>query len=345
MDNKIAVKLTDVSKYFYLHSDRPTLGEQLNPFQRPTKFWALRGVNLIIKRGERFGLIGPNGAGKTTLLKIISGITRASSGQVKTSGRIVSLIELSAGFHPEMTARENVILNGLILGMTNKEISGKLRDILNFADIGKFENQPLYTYSSGMVLRLAVATLLTTDPDVLILDESLAVGDKEFVGKVNQELDRKLRKNMTVIIASHQEEFLKRFCDKLVELDKGKIVEKRPLRSWELVDEKSFIILRQILKRRGIIEMTINGISMLPNLGPNQKVKVKAAEISKIKPGEVVAYYSKYSRQITIHRVVKAEKMNSRWTLKTKGDNQLFGDSDKIDETVFLGRVELALIK
>jgi ABC-type polysaccharide/polyol phosphate transport system ATPase subunit len=203
MKNDIAIKLTNISKRYYLHPDKPTLVESLNPFKKPQEFWALKDINLTIKKGERIGIIGPNGAGKTTLLKIISGITKPTRGTVKIHGRIISLIEPTSGFHPEMSGFDNIFLNGTILGMSNEEIKYKLQQIIDFADIGKFINEPVFTYSFGMMLRLGMAIAVHSEPDILIVDESLSMGDSNFMTKMLHWIKSTVPKKITIINVSH----------------------------------------------------------------------------------------------------------------------------------------------
>ena len=156
--NTFAVKLTNISKHYIIHHEKPTLVERVINGKNE-KFKALDNINLEVKKGEILGIVGPNGSGKTTLLKIIAGITSPTTGKVKTSGRVVSLIDLEAGFHPELTGEQNIYLNGMLLGMSRKSISQKLRKIIEFADIGQFADAQLFTYSQGMKLRLGFSVV------------------------------------------------------------------------------------------------------------------------------------------------------------------------------------------
>lgn len=214
-----AIKLTTISKRYYLHPDKPTLVENLNPFKIATEFWALKNINLMIGRGERVGIMGPNGSGKTTLLKIIAGITRPTTGTVETHGRIVSLIELTAGFHPEMNGIENIYLNGLLLGLTRKYIQSELQNIITYADIGDFIHQPTYTYSSGMLLRLGFAIAIHANPQILLLDENLSVGDQAFSRKIETTITKTLG-SITLVVASHDQSLIKKFCTRVIQLHK-----------------------------------------------------------------------------------------------------------------------------
>lgn len=223
MKNNIAVSLTSISKKYTLHHEKPTLVENILKRKKQEEFWALKDINLTINKGEKVGIIGPNGAGKTTLLKIISGITIPTTGYIKTKGKVVSLIELSAGFHADLTGEENIMLNGLLIGMTKNQLKSRLKNIINFANIGNFIDSPFYTYSSGMALRLGFSIAIHANPDILILDEHLSVGDKDFRKKASNKLLKCLQKGKTIVIASHQIDFIKKNTDSACWLKAGKL--------------------------------------------------------------------------------------------------------------------------
>jgi ABC-type polysaccharide/polyol phosphate transport system ATPase subunit len=168
-------------------------------------FWALKNINLQINKGERIGIIGANGAGKTTLLKIICGITKQSHGEIKTQGKIVSLMDLEAGFHPDLTGNENILLNGLLAGMSTSEVEKNRDHIIKFAELENFIDSPFYTYSAGMKFRLAFAIAVACNADILVMDEVFAAGDVSFQKKSTDKLKRLLKKNndITTIICSH----------------------------------------------------------------------------------------------------------------------------------------------
>lgn len=224
--SKFAVKLSNISKKFVVHHEKPTLVE--NILQRKTKeeFWALRNIQLSIKKGEKVGIIGSNGAGKTTLLKIIAGITTPTAGVLRTQGKVVSLIGLAAGFQPDLTGEENIMLSGLLIGMSKDEIKAKMNEIIKFADIGTFIDASFYTYSSGMALRLGFSIAVQADPDILILDDTLAVGDKDFQKKSFNKIQEFFSQGRTIILVSHQLKFLQQNCDRLIWLYEGRIVKK-----------------------------------------------------------------------------------------------------------------------
>lgn len=188
------------------------------------EFWALKDVNLEIKQGDRVGIIGRNGAGKSTLLKILSRITEPTTGRVTIKGRVASLLEVGTGFHPELTGRENIFLNGAILGMSRAEIIRKFDEIVAFAEVEKFLDTPVKRYSSGMYVRLAFAVAAHLEPEILIIDEVLAVGDAQFQKKCLGKMGDVAREGRTVLFVSHNMQAVRNLCSKVILLDKGKIV-------------------------------------------------------------------------------------------------------------------------
>jgi lipopolysaccharide transport system ATP-binding protein len=187
-------------------------------------FYALNNISLTIKKGETVGIIGKNGAGKSTLLKIITGVLSPTSGSITINGRISSLLELGAGFNPEYTGIENIYLNGTVMGMSRKEVDEKMKDILDFADIGDFVYQPVKTYSSGMYVRLAFSVAINVSPDILIVDEALAVGDARFQMKCFKKLNDLKENGTTILFVSHAIDQVRSFCTKGVLINDGKII-------------------------------------------------------------------------------------------------------------------------
>lgn len=221
-NNIYSIQLTGITKQYTIHHEKPTLVERLMQ-GKTEKFYALKNISLHIKKGERVGIIGTNGSGKTTLLKIISGITTPTFGKVEVQGKIVSLIDLEAGFHPDLSGVDNIYLNGLILGMNKSVISQRLEAIISFAGIGKFIDAPLFTYSGGMKLRLGFSVAIHADPDILILDEIVSAGDENFQKKSQDFLKRFFLSGKTIVVVSHWLEFIKRNCEKVFVFDKGQL--------------------------------------------------------------------------------------------------------------------------
>ncbi len=223
MNNNIAIKLTNISKKYVLRHEKPTLVENIFRFRKKEEIWALKDINLGIKKGEKFGIVGDNGSGKTTLLKIISGITVPTEGRVEITGRVAALINLEAGFHPELTGEENIFLNGMLLGMSKKEIKNKFKKIIRFSGLENFIDTPFYTYSSGMALRLGFSIAVHSDPDILLIDEILAVGDQEFQQKSFQKMQDFFKKGKTIIFISHYLPTVVKLCPKTAWLEEGKL--------------------------------------------------------------------------------------------------------------------------
>ena len=186
-------------------------------------FWALRDINLQVERGEILGIIGRNGAGKSTLLKILSRVTAPSKGSIKIKGRIASLLEVGTGFHAELTGRENIFMNGAILGMSKREISSKLEEIIDFSGVENHIDTPVKRYSSGMYVRLAFAVAAHLEPEILVIDEVLAVGDMEFQEKCLGKVEKVAKAGRTVLFVSHNMAAIDTLCSKSILLDKGKV--------------------------------------------------------------------------------------------------------------------------
>ncbi len=226
MDEELAISLKNISKCYrrYAHPvDR--LKELLLPGKpRAEEFWALHNVNLDIPKGHTIGLVGRNGSGKSTLLQIITGVLQATTGQVAVIGRISALLELGSGFNPEFTGRQNVFFNGQLLGLEKREIEAKFDQIAAFADIGDFIEQPVKTYSSGMFIRLAFAVATSVEPDILVVDEALAVGDEAFQRKCFARIRTVQERGGTVLFVSHSAASVIDLCDSAILIERGKLL-------------------------------------------------------------------------------------------------------------------------
>lgn len=228
----IAIKVNHISKVYKLYNnpmDRLKESFGLVKKKKYTEYFALNDVDLEIRQGETVGIIGTNGAGKSTILKIITGVLNPTSGNVEINGRISALLELGAGFNMEYTGLENVYLNGTMIGFTRGEIDSKLNDILEFADIGDFIHQPVKTYSSGMFVRLAFAVAINIDPEILIVDEALSVGDVFFQAKCYHKFEEFKKMGKTILFVSHDLGSISKYCDRAILLNSGeKIAEGTP---------------------------------------------------------------------------------------------------------------------
>lgn len=220
MKNNIAIRLENISKRYTIHHEKPTLVERLAK-GKDEEFRALENINLTVRKGEKVGIIGPNGSGKTTLLKIIAGITTPTGGTIETYGRIVSLIDLEAGFHPDLTGEQNIFLNGMLLGLNKNDIRRKIDAIIDFADIKQFIDIPLFTYSDGMRLRLGFAIAVYANPDILILDEGISIGDRNFQIKSEHAIGEILRRGKTILVSTHILWFIEQCCRRVLILKNG----------------------------------------------------------------------------------------------------------------------------
>ncbi|MGG7153516.1 ABC transporter ATP-binding protein, partial [Clostridium neonatale] len=242
-----AIKVNQLSKMYKLY-DKPIdrLKESLG-FTRKILYhehYALNDVSFEIKRGETVGIIGTNGSGKSTILKIITGVLNATEGSVQVNGRISALLELGAGFNMEYTGIQNIYLNGTMMGFTKEEIDKKLNNIIEFADIGEFIDQPVKTYSSGMFVRLAFAVAINIEPEILIVDEALSVGDVFFQAKCYKKFEDFKKEGKTILFVSHDLGSIGKYCDRVVLLNKGtKLCEGDPK---EVIDIYKKVLVNQL---------------------------------------------------------------------------------------------------
>ena len=227
-----AIEVTNVTKIYrrYARSKQfATLksalltGSLIRDLQPDETFAALQGVSFEVAAGRTYGIIGRNGSGKSTALKLVAGITKPTTGTVKVNGRISALIELGAGFHPEISGRENVFINGIMLGLTKREVTRRFDEIVEFAEMQEFIDAPVKTYSSGMYMRLGFAVAIHVDPDVLLVDEVLAVGDAGFTHKCLDKFGEFKRRGKTIMLVTHSLSLVERFCDEALWLDAGKV--------------------------------------------------------------------------------------------------------------------------
>ena len=228
--SEFAIALENVSKSYRLWGRRSQFATLKSALLKrdlkaspETSVLALRDVSFAVDRGEAFGIIGRNGSGKSTILKLISGILKPTSGKIAVNGRIAALIELGAGFHPEITGRENIYINGIMLGLSRREIDQRFDKIVDFSGIGEFLDQPVKTYSSGMYVRLGFAVAVHVDPDILIIDEVLSVGDEEFSAKCVAKIQEMKYRGVTLVFVTHQLDQVRTLCDRALWLDHGQL--------------------------------------------------------------------------------------------------------------------------
>lgn len=228
-ENEIIVDIQDVSMCFNMTTEKITTFKEflIKKFKNQisyTEFWALKKVSFQVQRGELFGILGLNGAGKSTLLKVVAGVLKPTIGRVNVFGKMAPLIELGAGFDAELTARENIYLNGAILGYSKKEMDTKFNEIVSFSELEQFIDVPVKNFSSGMYARLGFAIATSTTPDLLIVDEILSVGDFKFQQKCEQKINEMVNKGTSVLLVSHSMEQIQSLCTRGVILEKGQVI-------------------------------------------------------------------------------------------------------------------------
>ncbi|MCR4923233.1 MAG: ABC transporter ATP-binding protein [Lachnospiraceae bacterium] len=250
MDSSVAIEINNLTKIYKLYDrNRDRIKEALHLSKNINfrEHYALNDVSMTVKNGETVGIIGTNGSGKSTILKIITGVLNPTYGEVKINGRISALLELGAGFNMEYTGLENIYLNGTMIGFSKAEIDSKLQDILDFADIGEFIDQKVKTYSSGMFVRLAFAVAINIDPEILIVDEALSVGDVFFQNKCYRKFEEFKKQGKTILFVSHDLSSISKYCDRVVLLEKGKkIGEGNPK---EIIDMYKKVLVGQLDKQ------------------------------------------------------------------------------------------------
>ena len=228
MKNDVVIEVKDVTKSCKIYTDKGKMLKEKILFRNRNRYEmrnVLKGISFEVKRGESIGLIGNNGCGKSTTLKLLSKIIYPNSGSIQIAGRVSSLIELGAGFHPDMSGRENIFINAAIFGLSRKETEKRLDSIIEFSELEEFIDNPVRTYSSGMYMRLAFSVAISVDADILLIDEILAVGDTNFQAKCFNKLREIKASGVTIIMVSHDSNMIERFCDRAIWLNDGRIVE------------------------------------------------------------------------------------------------------------------------
>lgn len=325
LGNDIAIDIKSVSKIYRIrHEKIPSLKQTILKLKRATyeEFLALDNVSFSVKHGETFGMIGPNGSGKSTILKLIARILRPTSGEVRVNGSLSALLELGAGFHPDLTGRENIYINAAILGMKKKEIDRKLNGIIEFSELERFIDTPVKNYSSGMYMRLGFSVAINVNPDILLVDEVLAVGDQAFQAKCYKVIYDFMKAGKTIIIVSHDLGTISDLCSKVVFLKDGEIKDiGKPLvvvakyRAYIEELDKKRIIEQQRAERRKIFKTVIED---------NRKVV----------DGEDIEKLSRLDSEQTIKRFGSGDAMITDIRLLDKDGSKLdyckYGDEVKI---------------
>jgi len=320
----VVVSIKNVSKRFVLRKDN-SLKERLVTLGRAGRrhsedFWALKDVDLEIPAGTTIGLLGPNGSGKSTLLKAIGGILEPSTGTITRRGRLAALLELGAGFHPDLTGRENVFLNAAILGMSQAETEAKFDDIVNFSGIADFIDSQVKFYSSGMYVRLAFSVAIHTDPDILLVDEVLAVGDEAFQRKCMDKIKEFQRQGRTIVLVSHSMGQVQELCDRAVVLSHGEVQFVGSARSAV----KNF---REILEGKRISEASAAGEpedEIQPGIVTGTELVVEGRQ-----PGEEVQAGDDMVLRLHFEHATRLDEWHSGFIIESNTGQQVFGTDSR----------------
>lgn len=312
---QVAIDVKNVKKVYKLYekrSDRVKDAFGLMKKNPPKKHYALDGVNLQIKTGETVGIIGTNGSGKSTILKIITGVLNPTEGEVAVNGRISALLELGAGFNMEYNGIENVYLNGTMMGFSKKEIDEKLPDILEFADIGDYVYQPCKTYSSGMFVRLAFAVAINIEPEILIVDEALSVGDVFFQAKCYHKFEEFKKMGKTIVFVSHDLSSINKYCDRVYLLNKGKLLGEGSPK--EMIDAYKRVLVGQYEAASEDGTNLLEEEKSAENTGEVAKGQNPKVLEYGTKQAEIVEYYITDDRGVKTNAILK----NSEFTIHMK---------------------------
>ena len=321
-DRQIAIEVKDVDKVYKLYekpSDRIKEALGLGSKVRHTDHKALSDVSMTIYQGETVGIIGTNGSGKSTILKIITGVLNPTAGEVKVNGRISALLELGAGFNMEYNGIENIYLNGTMIGFTEKEIDEQLQSILDFADIGEYVYQPVKTYSSGMFVRLAFAVAINIDPEILIVDEALSVGDVFFQAKCYHKFEEFKAMGKTILFVSHDLSSIAKYCDRVVLLNQGtKLGEGAPK---EMIDTYKQVLVGQYQLPESSSEGNLLEDEDIRKLASGQNINPDLLEYGS-KKAEIVEYYFTDDKGVHTSAVVKGSRFTIHMKVEIKEDIQ-----------------------
>ncbi len=337
------LRIKNITKEYYLYnSELDRVKESFNPFRKKyhKSFFALKDVNIDIAKGEKVGIIGANGAGKSTLLKIITDVLNPTSGEVEVNGNIAALLELGAGFNQNYTGIENIRLNGTLMGLTDAQINDRMQKIVDFADIGEFIDQPVKSYSSGMFVRLAFATQIFSEPDILIVDEALSVGDIRFQQKCYRAM-QEIMKDKTVLLVTHDTAAVTKFCKRVIWINKGQVMYDGDVIGG--LDKYQNFIINQAIKSTDTSEFISNNehkkvkkmdqdCSVIPEV--NKSIVPKGdgnAEILRC------ALYDENGRELDIVEPGTSVKFTSLISFKRKAERPLYGINinDRLGNMIF----------
>ena len=335
-----AIQIENISKKYLLRKEvhrtlKSTLLGLVKRQQVLQDFWALKALNITVENGETFGIIGANGAGKSTLLGIIANTIRPTEGKVTVNGRISSLLELGAGFHPDLTGRENIYLNGSILGLSRKYLDEKFHDIVAFAGLSDFIDTPVKYYSSGMYVRLGFSVAVETDPDILLVDEVLAVGDESFRRKCLRKIADFHQAGKTIVVVSHDLDTVRKICDRVMLLAEGKTIEigdpTRIIEEYSRLGPQDHDTLNP--REWGTKEAVITSVEFFDN---------KGVETDKFKPGGKIVAKVSYDADRRIDDPIFGFSINDYQGRLCAGSNTI-NDNFRIDHIEGKGTIILTL--
>lgn len=303
--------LKNLTKSYYLAPPRPSFSDRFSG--NKSKHYALRNLNLVVNQGEHLGIVGPNGSGKTTLLNLIAGVVTPTSGNLISRGKILSLISLTAGFDAEYSGLENIRLQAALLGLNSRQTKTLLPSIINYAGLGKFINQPLFTYSSGMALRLGFAIIIHLEADIYLFDEFLSVGDSDFQNKVKHSLHQLTESRKTFLIAHQNFISLLPHCQRIISIAGGKL-------QTDLESLPQVISFYQRSLRQHASSSIIASQSMNPTLKKGDRIHFEHRPFSAVKPGDIIVFIFPNYPQPLAHRVVARGELPPKKGLLTFAD-------------------------
>ena len=325
MDSKYIIEVKNVKKKFKVYADKgSTMKERITSWKR-NKYelkWVLNGISFNVKKGESIGLIGQNGCGRSTTLKILTRIMYPDLGEVKINGRVSSLLELGAGFHPDMTGIENIYINASIFGLSKKEIDARLKDIVDFAELGEYITNPVRTYSSGMYMRLAFAVAINVNADILLIDEILAVGDVNFQTKCFNKLMDIKKAGTTIVLVSHSTDQIERVCDRSIWLQDGYI----------RMDGSPREVHREYLKFMGESRKEVTKEDIIPEISDEAENNIKEPEDKKSESSGV--YDRRGSGEARIIKVDTINQKGEKQSVFELGEAIIFKVNYKVLKTV-----------
>lgn len=330
MSEQPVITFKNVSKSFVLNRENQ-LKHRFGSKKAASKqeIAALKNISFNIKPKETVGFYGANGSGKTTILRLIAGIHEPDTGIIKVKGKVAPIIELGSGLHPELSGTDNIYLYGAILGVSRKELDRNFKKILSFSGLNKFINVPLKKYSTGMRARLAFSVALFSNPDILLIDEVLSVGDVDFKEK-SLKMIKRLKNKKTIVYVSHDFSLIQQFCDKMFYIKNGSIIKSSNSRIKQFLGSFS-------KKRKFVVEASTN--SMWPVISKGDKLTIQKTSFQDLRTGDIIAFTFENISEIVVHRIAESIREKEGKKYLTKGDANFQKDPWILKEKNYLGKV------